>query len=171
MQGGHEPLKMIFLFSTQYKIKPHPNSHKDDTSLCSWFIIRNIFKPLYSQTMVICGELQWNAIVWTSYEVGWPHWRKQEDCDRFPDMTGNSELAGLRNIKSNKGTAKLLTKNLYFGLFYTFSSRWIRYSSTISIIVTTSIQIYKMSKKYLWILEYLDCFSPYLISRSRRKSL
>lgn len=52
----------------------------------------NKFKPGSRQTMSICIQQQWNAIVWTSRAVGWPHWRKQGD--QLPDRRGSLRVSG-----------------------------------------------------------------------------
>lgn len=55
----------------------------------------NKSKPCFQQTMTICSQHQWNAIVWTSHGVGWPHWRKREDYDQLPDRRGRvSRVSG-----------------------------------------------------------------------------
>lgn len=54
----------------------------------------NKFGPCSWQTMSICIQQHWNAIVWTSHAVGWPHWRKQGDCDQLPDRRGSLRVSG-----------------------------------------------------------------------------
>lgn len=54
----------------------------------------NRFKPRYQQTMSICSQQHRNAIVWISHGAGWPHSRKQGDCDQLPDRRGSSRVSG-----------------------------------------------------------------------------
>lgn len=58
----------------------------------------NKVKPCYQQTMSICIQQQWNAIVWTSHVAGWPHWRKWGDCDQLPDRRGSSRVSGTSTL-------------------------------------------------------------------------
>lgn len=55
--------------------------------------------------MSICIQGQWNAIVWTSPPVGWPHWRKQWDCDQLPDGRGNLRVSEHQPQQKPNGTS------------------------------------------------------------------
>lgn len=58
----------------------------------------NKVKPCYQQTMSVCIQQLWNAIVWTSHEAAWPHWRKWGDCDQLPDRRGSSRVSGTSTL-------------------------------------------------------------------------